>query len=281
MDEFVRTISHDSVKGIEKYLDRLSKQRLQDYMLKTYGAEKGSIIHLLINTHLKDKSEVTIEKLEVILRHGAKPEQRDTYGNNAVLHAVKLGKNKLTQCLIDKCKVMPLTDSNNYGMNLFHISALHGNWSVLEKVINKIGQDKSQKLMNQKTWKVFSRYVPTLGKTVSVRSWTPLHFCSAFCHLDCVKWLVKHGVETKATNAEGLMAGEILKTFQFVKSEAIAKQCYGYIVAGTRSAKTDQDFETSQQSLSGNLHYSNVLYHSLSLGGIELMSTCFSVCLLE
>ena len=73
MDEFVRTISHDSVKGIEKYLERLSKQRSQDYMLKTYGAEKGSIIHLLINTHLKDKSEVTIEKVEVILRHGAKP----------------------------------------------------------------------------------------------------------------------------------------------------------------------------------------------------------------
>ena len=60
MNEFVGAISRDSVKGIEKYLDRLSKQRSQDYISKTYGAEKGSIIHLLINTHLKDKSEVTI-----------------------------------------------------------------------------------------------------------------------------------------------------------------------------------------------------------------------------
>ena len=72
---------------------------------------------------------------------------------------------------------------------------------------------------------------------MSVRSWIPLHFCSTFCHIECVKWLVKHGVETKATNAEGLMAGEILKTFHFMKPEAIAKQCYGYIVAGSRSAK--------------------------------------------
>ena len=252
MDEFVRMLTCGSLEKIEKYLHELDQQRLQDYMSKTYGAEKGSIIHMLINTHLKDNPDITIAKLEILMEHGAKPEQKDTYGNNAVFHVVKLRKNTMTHWFIDKCKDQILMDSNNYGMNLFHISALHGSWHVLQLIGKKLGPEKSQKLMNQKTGKMFQRYIPTLGRTVSVRSWTPLHFCSIFCHLDCVKWLVKHGVDTRATNGEGLMAEEFLRSFNIVRSSEAAKQCYGYILAGTKSAKTEQNLETGKRSLSGN-----------------------------
>ena len=257
MDDFVKTVCSGSLKEIARYLDGLDQQRSQDYMLKTCGADKGSIVHMFLNAHLKDKPDVTIAKLEVLVKHGAKLEQKDTYGNNAVLHVVKLGKHRLTEWLIEKCKDPIMMERNHCGMNIFHISALYGKWYVFELTRKKLGQELSQKLMNQKTKMMFNRYIPTLGKTVSVRSWTPLHFCSIFCHLDCVKWLVKHGVNTKATNAEGLMAEEFYKVFTFVKSEAAARHCYGYIVAKTKTAKTEKDFEISQKSFSGNQHHEN------------------------
>ena len=165
----MKAVSSGSATDLKRCLESLRAADLKQYLKKKCGPDKGSVIHTLISTHIKHKDRDMEQKLDLLVKYGALLHQLDIYGNNAVIHGVKLGRKNAMQWMIKECDVACVLGRNHYGMNVCHIAALRGHWHAFDMVVRKVGREKFQGLLHKKTTKPFSRYIPAINKTIIVK----------------------------------------------------------------------------------------------------------------
>lgn len=206
---------------------------------QTFGSEKFSALHQVINTRTSDCLQV----LKHLIDAGINCNLKDIYGNTSLLFAAKLSKLEVAGYLVKKCDI---TVQNSNGLNIIHMLASRGGLNAVmgsnESGLKCNTDIQLKELINRKTFsnmsyqKEFDSLQKGKGNTVIVNGWYPLHYAALSCDLESVNWLINHGAEVNRPNSDLVNARELLEKYNnqlaSSKLEQQSKKIIGKLTVG-------------------------------------------------